>query len=127
MTAESKPSNDEPRRRTLGRREFMTGAGAAAISLSIVKPSAVRGSQANSKIALGMIGCGGPGTWIADLFRQHGGYEIVAAMDYFPDKVNPFGEKFGVAPERRYSGLLGYKRMLEAKRKWSQTDAHRED
>ena len=98
MTEESKPSNLEPQRRTLDRREFMTGAGAAALSFSILKPELVRGSQANSKIALGMIGCGSRGTWIADLFEQHGGYKIVAAMDYFPDKVDPFGEKYQVRP-----------------------------
>ena len=115
MKKESKLANDEPRRSTLDRRGFLAGAGAAAFSFSIIKPELVRGSQANSKIALGMIGCGGRGTWIADLFRQHGGYEIVAAMDYFQDKVNPFGEKYNVAPERRYSGLRGYRRMLEGK------------
>ena len=115
MTEEWKPSIGEPQRMTLDRREFIAGAGAAAFSFSIMRPELVRGSQANSKIALGMIGCGGRGTWIADLFRQHGGYEIVAAMDYFPDKVNAFGTKFNVAPERRYSGLLGYRRMLEGK------------
>ena len=115
MTEERKPSTDEPQRAPLDRREFLAGAGAAAFSFSIMKPELVRGSQANSKIALGMIGCGGRGTWIADLFRQHGGYEIVAAMDYFPDRVNPFGEKFSVPPERRYSGLRGYQRMLQGK------------
>ena len=115
MAEESNSSTDLRRRRTLDRREFITGAGAAAVSFSIIKPELARGSQANSKIALGMIGCGGRGTWIADLFQQHGGYRIVAAMDYFPDKVNPFGEKFNVPPERRYSGLLGYRRMLEGR------------
>jgi myo-inositol 2-dehydrogenase / D-chiro-inositol 1-dehydrogenase len=115
MSKESKPSAVSPLPRTFDRREFITGAGAAAVSFSIMKPGLVRGSQANSKIALGLLGCGGRGTWIADLFEQHGGYRIVAAVDYFPDKVNPFGEKFNVPPERRYSGLLGYRRMLEGK------------
>jgi len=114
MTEQSKPSTYETQRTTLDRREFLAGAGAA-LSFSIIKPELVRGTQANSKITLGMIGCGGRGTWIADLFQQHGGYEILAAMDYFPDKVKPFGEKFSVAPERRYSGLQGYRRMLESK------------
>ncbi len=116
MAEESKHSTDLPRSRTLDRREFISGAGAAAaFSFSIMRPELVRGSQANSKIALGLIGCGGRGTWIADLFKQHGGYEIVAAMDYFPDKVNAFGAKFNLASERRYSGLKGYRRMLEGK------------
>jgi len=114
MAEEIKQSNAFLQRKTLDRREFIAGAGAA-ISFSIMRPELVRGSQANSKIALGMIGCGGRGTWIADLFQQHGGYEIVAAMDYFPDKVDAFGAKFNVASERRYSGLQGYRRMLEGK------------
>jgi len=115
MAEESKQSPAFPRGRTLDRREFIAGAGAAAISFAIMRPELVRGSQANSKIALGMIGCGGRGTWIADLFQQHGGYEVVAAMDYFPDKVRAFGAKYNVASERCYSGLQGYRRMLEAR------------
>jgi predicted dehydrogenase len=115
MAEESKPSPDFQRGRALDRREFMTRTGAAVISFSIMRPELVRGSQANSKIALGMIGCGSRGTWIADLFQKHGGYEIVAAMDYFPDKVNAFGTKYNVPAERCYSGLLGYRRMLERK------------
>ncbi len=115
MAEESKQSTDFSRGRALDRREFMARSGAAALSFSIMRPERVRGSQANSKIALGMIGCGSRGTWIADLFQKHGGYEIVAAMDYFPDKVRAFGTKYGVAPERCFSGLMGYRRMLEGK------------
>jgi predicted dehydrogenase len=115
MAEESKQSTDFPRGRALDRREFMARSGAALVSFSIMRPELVRGSQANSKIALGLIGCGSRGTWIADLFQKHGGYEIVAAMDYFPDKVNEFGAKYSVAPERCFSGLRGYHRMLEGK------------
>jgi len=64
---------------------------------------------------LGLLGCGSRGTWIADLFRKHGGYEIAAAMDYFPDKVNAFGVRFNLPPARRYTGLMGYRRLLESK------------
>jgi predicted dehydrogenase len=99
----------------LSRRKFLTGTSGAAVSLSILRPELVRGSQANSKISLGLLGCGSRGTWIADLFRKHGGYEIAAAMDYFPDKVNAFGEIFNLPPARRYTGLMGYRRLLESK------------
>src|ERR1039457_6755919 len=108
MTEQAKSSTCVPLGRPLGRREFIAGAGKAALLLSIMKPKLVRGSDANSKIALGMIGCGDRGTWIADLFQKHGGYEIATAMDYFPNKVDAFGAKFNVPPDRRYSGLLGY-------------------
>jgi predicted dehydrogenase len=115
MGEHSTKPNVIPSRRALDRREFIAGAGAAVFSFSMMRSELVRGSQANSKIALGVIGCGSRGTWIADLFQKHGGYEIVAAMDYFPDKVSAFGTKYNVAPDRCYSGLLGYRRMLEGK------------
>ena len=115
MTEEPEHSPDFRRRTGMDRREFMARSGAAVFSFSIMRPELVRGSQANSKIALGMIGCGGRGTWIADLFQKHGGYEIVGAMDYFPDRVNAFATKYSVPAERCYSGLLGYRRMLEGK------------
>jgi myo-inositol 2-dehydrogenase/D-chiro-inositol 1-dehydrogenase len=99
----------------IDRRRFIAGGGAAALSFAVVKPELVRGTEANSKIKLGLIGCGGRGTWIAELFKQHGGYEIVAAADYFQAKVDSFGEKLGVPPARRYTGLSGHRRLLEQK------------
>ncbi|MCJ7692190.1 MAG: hypothetical protein MUO22_02085, partial [Sedimentisphaerales bacterium] len=63
----------------INRREFIAGAGAAAFSFAVVKPGAVRGTEANSKLKLGMIGCGMRGTDITERFLSHGGYEVVAA------------------------------------------------
>ena len=96
------------------RRSFLAGAAAAA-SLAIVRPSAVRGAEANSKVELGVVGCGGRGRWIADLFAQHGGYKVTALADYFPQAVDLAGEALGVDQARRFSGLLGYRRLLESK------------
>ena len=70
-------------------------------------------STANSKINLGIIGCGGRGTWIAKLFQQHGGYNLVAAADYFADRVDALGDALGVKPPQRFTGLSGYRRLLE--------------
>jgi predicted dehydrogenase len=100
---------------SINRRRFIAGAGAAAFSFAIVKPQLVRGTEANSKVKLAMLGCGGRGTWIAQLFKEHGGYEIVAAADYFQDKVDTFGEKLGVDSPRRYTGLSGYRKVLDQK------------
>ena len=77
-------------------RDFIVSSSAAAMSFAVMKPSLVRGSEANSKLKLGIIGCGMRGKWIADLFVKHGGYEFVGAADYFEDRVDEFGEKFGV-------------------------------
>lgn len=98
----------------LNRRQFI-GAGAGALALTAINPRLAQGAQANSKIALGLIGCGGRGTWIAELFQNHGGFELVAAADYFPDRVATFGQKFNIDPARRYTGLDGAKRLIESK------------
>ena len=94
------------------RREFIAGTSAAAVSFSIMKPELVFGSNANSKIKIGMIGCGGRGTWIADLFMDNGNYEIAGAADYFKDKVDAFGDQFKISEQNRFTGLSGYKRLL---------------
>jgi myo-inositol 2-dehydrogenase/D-chiro-inositol 1-dehydrogenase len=97
------------------RRGFMAGAGAAAAGLTILRPELVWGYQANEKVDIGLIGCGGRGTWIAELFLKHGGYNIVAAADYFQDRLDDFGGKLNVKAEGRYPGLSGYQRMLQQK------------
>ena len=71
------------------RREFL--AGAAAATVSVVRPGIALGSRVNSTIRLGLIGCGGRGTWIANLFAATGQYRFVACADYFPDRAEAFG------------------------------------
>ena len=99
----------------LSRRQFLAGSSAAAFSLTLLRPGLVSGSQVNSKITLGVIGCGSRGSWITDLFLQHGGYQVAAAGDYFQDKVDGFGERFRVESAHRYTGLSCYKRVLDSK------------
>jgi len=114
--SESRPSAAKSAtRRSYSRRRFLAASGAAAAAFTVVKPELAWAYAANSKVDLGSIGCGGRGTWIADLFRQHGGYNVVAAADYFQDRVDNFGNKLGVDPARRFTGLKGYQRMLEGK------------
>ncbi|MFB3920333.1 MAG: Gfo/Idh/MocA family protein [Terriglobia bacterium] len=108
------PSSSGKSPAPVNRRQFIAGAGAA-LSFSVMKPQLVRGTAVNSKITLGIIGCGGRGTWIGDLFKKHGGYEIVAGADYFQDRVDNFGGRLNVPAERRFTGLSGYKRLLEEK------------
>ncbi len=97
----------------VNRRQFIRQAGTLA-SLTVLPVTAVRGYAANQKIKLGLIGCGGRGTWIADLFMKHGGFELTAVADYFQDKADEAGEKFKVPSDRRYTGLACYKRLLDS-------------
>jgi myo-inositol 2-dehydrogenase / D-chiro-inositol 1-dehydrogenase len=97
---------------TLTRRHFVATAGAA-MSFAVIRPELVRGSAANSKINLGLIGCGGRGTWIAKLFKQHGGYNLVATADYFQDRADNAGNQLEVPQANRFPGLKGYLKLLE--------------
>jgi len=98
--------------RKITRRGFVGGAAAAALSMTIVKPSQVIGAEANSKVKAGVIGLGGRGAWIANFVKQHGGYQVTAVADYFDKVVQRAGEKLGVDKARRFSGLSGYKKVL---------------
>jgi myo-inositol 2-dehydrogenase / D-chiro-inositol 1-dehydrogenase len=97
----------------LGRRTFL--AGAAAGGISILRSASARTYQANSKIELGLIGCGGRGNWITKLFEQTGKYRFVACSDYFQDRVDATGERLKIPTKQRYTALSGYKRLLEDK------------
>ncbi len=97
------------------RRRFLAGTGATMVAFTMLQPELVRGSEANSKIDIGLIGCGGRGTWIAGLFQKHGGYNLAALADYFPDRVDHAGEKLQVPASKRFTTLSAYKRLLEEK------------
>jgi len=98
----------------VSRRNFVCRS-TAALSGMIVMPHLVRGDEANRKISVGLVGCGSRGAWIGGLFKEHGGYEVTACADYFQDKVDAFGEKHGIPSSNRFTGLNGYKRLLECK------------
>ena len=93
------------------RREFIKAMGAAA-SFAIVSPSLVRGAEANGKVEVGVVGLGGRGSLIANLIAEHPGYKIVSVADYFPQVVKAAGERLKVPASRRFSGLLGYRKLI---------------
>ncbi|MBN2129338.1 MAG: Gfo/Idh/MocA family oxidoreductase [Sedimentisphaerales bacterium] len=93
------------------RRGFVAGT-AATLSLAVVRPGAVRGTPANGRIKTGVIGLGGRGRMIAGMVQQHGGYEITAVADYFPQVADAAGEQFKVPKAQRFSGLSGYRKLI---------------
>ena len=92
----------------LNRRDFIAATGAVALGAASTIAQSDR-----SIINLGLIGCGKRGEWISGLFAQHGGYRIAAVADYFADRTEAVGNKFGVAANRRFTTLSGYKKLLE--------------
>jgi predicted dehydrogenase len=95
------------------RRRFLARTSASALSFTLLQPRLARGADANSQIEVGLIGAGGRGRWIADLFAKHGGYRVVGVADYFQDRIDQVGEKHQIPAARRYPGLYGYRRLLE--------------
>jgi len=100
---------------TVSRRKFLAVSSAVTGGLMLAKPATVFGTAANSKIDIGLIGCGGRGGWIAKLFADSGLYNLVACADYFQDRVDRTGDAFKMESGRRYTGLSGYRRLLESK------------
>lgn len=94
------------------RRQFLHRATGLVAGASVVSARALHAAD-GPKIVLGLMGCGGRGRWIADLFVKHGGYQLAAVFDYFADRANAAGDQFQVPAARRFSGLYGYRKMLE--------------
>lgn len=97
------------------RRKFLASTGVATLGFTLIKPELVRGAEANAKLNLGVIGCGGRGSWIAQLFAKNGHYNVAAVADYFQDRVDGIGQKLNIPEAKRFTGLSGYKRLLEEK------------
>jgi len=97
------------------RRNFLKTASVAAAGLSIIPAKAVRGTEANSRVELGLVGSGNRGTWLAHLFEESAPAKVVALHDYFRDRVDTAGEQLQVGASRRHIGLDGYHELLAGK------------
>jgi predicted dehydrogenase len=81
---------------SISRRKLL---GAAAI----VPAGAVRGSAANSAVTVGLIGCGGRGTFDARLLAKNvQGARLVALADLFPEKIEKARAAIGVPEAKGY-------------------------
>ncbi len=110
--------------RSMTRRTFVEQTAAAAALPLLAGGSTAPAAEAESeaaaevpdgrKLRIGIVGLGGRGSWIANLFKQHPGYEIAAAVDYFEETANAVGGRLGVPENKRFSGLSGYKRALDS-------------
>lgn len=96
----------------MNRRNFLKKAGL--FSGVVALPSAhIAGSQVNSKIALGLVGCGGRGIWLSKIYEQKTNSKIVAVQDLFSDRIGNAAKQFKVPSSKQYKGLDNYKALLE--------------
>jgi len=106
------------------RRSFVKSAAVGA-SLVFMKPETVFGSNANSALELGLIGCGGRGTHDASQFVRTVNAQFVALADCFPDRLENAKEELDgrleekgrskIDPSRLYKGMDAYKELLASK------------
>ena len=98
----------------VSRRHFIaqTGLGLAAVSTTSL--ATAQGSAANTRLRLGVVGCGGRGQWITSLFQENGGYEIVAIADYFQSRIDENITKAKLTSVRSYTGLQCAEKMIAA-------------
>ncbi len=101
--------------RLMARREFLTSAAVTGGTVAFVRPSAVRGTQANSAIEMGIIGAGGRGVWLGALAQKETQIKVVALQDPFEDRLIKGRDRLGVDPSRCYGGIEAYKDLLASK------------
>ena len=79
-----------------------------------LRPDLVFGSQANSTIELGLIGCGGRGNWIAPLFTEYAPTRFVAVADVVRAKLESTRTKLKVDAASAYYGPDAYRELAQS-------------
>jgi predicted dehydrogenase len=94
------------------RRQIIEKTSAAlAAGFTIVRPQAVRGSQANSKITVGLIGVGGRGQYDATIFNADPRARVTALCDLFDDRIEIGTQKIKIEKPAVYKD---YEKLLAA-------------
>lgn len=89
------------------RRDFIRKAGTTTAGILAASSGAVRASQANSALSVGLIGCGNRGMYVSGIFAKNEFAKITAICDIYSDKLD--------AAEQKYSGarrFTNYKELL---------------
>jgi predicted dehydrogenase len=106
----------------VGRREFVGLAAAATAGFTILKPRTVFGTQANSAVRLGVLGCGGRGTAVTESFLANTGAIVTALGDVFQDNLDrakkSLSGKYGkprIEDSRVFRGIQAYEQLFALK------------
>ncbi len=105
----------DPTPQGMARRDFLKSAAVATAGVTVVQAKSVKGSRANSKVELGIIGTGGRGVWFGKLCHKHADIQVVALADPFDDRLKVGRDALKVDASRCHKGLDGYKELLASK------------
>jgi myo-inositol 2-dehydrogenase/D-chiro-inositol 1-dehydrogenase len=96
--------SDQPT--TPARRNFLKSSAATGVGLMFIPAASVFGTTANSSLGLGVIGCGGRGTYDTSVFVENTEVRLTALHDLFDDRLNAFKTRFGkFAEQKGYAGV----------------------
>ena len=87
---------------TSNRRKFI---GQSASGLLILAPQTVRGSQANSALTVGLVGCGNRGMYVSGIFARNEFAKVTAICDIYEDRM--------AVGRAKYTGAKEYKDIKE--------------
>jgi predicted dehydrogenase len=116
---------DDSKDTQVGRREFVGMAAAATAGFTIRKPGTVFGTQANSAVRLGLLGCGGRGSAVTESFLQNTGAVLTATGDIFQDNLEQTTSRLSSLAEslkkprvdaaRMFKGVKAYEQLFASK------------
>lgn len=95
------------------RRQFVATSACLGSPL-IVPASTAFGTQANSAMEIGVVGCGGRGAYVGGLFIEFTGARITALADPFVGQMENISQKLKLIAPRRYAGLQGYRDLVSS-------------
>jgi len=93
----SEQQSDRP-----SRRDFLTATSAAAGTFTILSPQTVRGSQANSKISVGLVGTGNRGSYDASIVNADARARVTALCDLYDDRLETGTQKIKANSPKLY-------------------------
>ena len=79
-----------------------------------IRPELVRGSAANSAVRLGLLGCGGRGTGVAESFVKNAGARITALGDMFPDNLERAQAHLKTGGAPAFHGPKAYEQLFSS-------------
>ena len=106
------------------RRKFLGTAAAAGAGFMFLKPGLVRGTEVNSAVRVGLLGCGGRGTADATHLFQTGSARVVALTEMFQDQLDKAkahvdelqqGQGAGIDASQVFLGPDAFRQIAESK------------
>ena len=97
----------------LSRRSFLSST-AAVSTVAVMSTQTALGSEVNSAMAVGVIGCGGRGNHDAGNFRKATECRIAALADPFEDRLKSTQQNFKADKPKLYQGFGAYEKLLES-------------